>query len=224
MAAGVNVEVNGTLQSVPDVDGYDGHGIYLQGLVKNKANYPIITVNQTAKVLSGGPGIYAAGYAQWNINGAYIEGESAGIAIKSGIFNMNAGTIKAYGKDDTPTEGNGNGVNSSGTAIQVESNSGYAGDIEININGGSIISENSAAFYEYLANGTVTTNVKSISIIGGSFVSNETKDNFIASDIFDTKFNQFITGGTYSTDPTRYVKNGYKVIQTADNTFTVVSE
>lgn len=224
MAAGVNVEVNGTLQSVPDVDGYDGHGIYLQGLVKNKANYPIITVNQTAKVLSGGPGIYAAGYAQWNINGAYIEGESAGIAIKSGIFNMNAGTIKAYGKDDTPTEGNGNGVNSSGTAIQVESNSGYAGDIEININGGSIISENSAAFYEYLANGTVTTNVKSISIIGGSFVSNETKDNFIASDIFDTKFNQFITGGTYSTDPTRYVNNGYKVIQTADNTFTVVSE
>lgn len=224
MAAGVNVEVNGTLQSVPDVDGYDGHGIYLQGSVKNKANYPIITVNQTAKVLSGGPGIYAAGYAQWNINGAYIEGESAGIAIKSGIFNMNAGTIKAYGKDDTPTEGNGNGVNSSGTAIQVESNSDYAGDIEININGGSIISENSAAFYEYLANRTVTTNVKSISIIGGSFVSNETKDNFIASDIFDTKFNQFITGGTYSTDPTRYVKNGYKVIQTADNTFTVVSE
>lgn len=224
MASGVNVEVNGTLQSVPDVDGYDGHGIYLNGNVKNKANYPIITVNQTAKVLSGGPGIYAAGYAQWNINGAYIEGESAGIAIKSGILNMNAGTIKAYGKDDTPTEGNGNGINSSGTAIQVESNSGYAGDIEININGGSIISENSAAFYEYLADKTVTTNVKAISIIGGSFVSNETKDNFIVSDIFDTKFNQFITGGTYSTDPTRYVKNGYKVIQTADNTFTVVSE
>lgn len=224
MAAGVNVEVNGTLQSVPDVDGYDGHGIYLNGNVKNKANYPTITVNKTAKVLSGGPGIYAAGYAQWNINGAYIEGESAGIAIKSGILNMNAGTIKAYGKDDTPTEGNGNGINSSGTAIQVESNSGYAGDIEININGGSIISENSAAFYEYLADKTVTTNVKAISIIGGSFVSNETKDNFIVSDIFDTKFNQFITGGTYSTDPTRYVKNGYKVIQTADNTFTVVSE
>ena len=222
-AAGVKINIDGTLKSVKDINGAIGHGIYINGSVKGVDNFPIININETANVSSSGPGIYAAGYAEWNINGATIEGESAGIAIKSGILNIKSGSIKSAGEDQTPTPGFGNGVYPSGTAIQIESNKGYAGNIEINITGGTIESANSAALYEYLDSKTENTTVKNIKISGGRFITNGIKPSIFISPQFVSIFPKFITGGIFSTNVSDYVMEGYNVEKTLNDEFEVVA-
>lgn len=222
-AAGVKINIDGTLKSVKDIKGADGHGIYINGGVKGVDNFPIININETANVSSSGPGIYAAGYAEWNINGATIEGESAGIAIKSGILNIKSGSIKSAGEDQTPTPGFGNGVYPSGTAIQIESNKEYVGNIEINITGGTIESANSAALYEYLDSKTENTTIKNIKISGGRFITNGIKPSILISPQFVSVFPRFITGGIFSTNVSDYVMEGYNVEKTSNDEFEVVA-
>ena len=218
---GVNVNIDGTVEAVDIGEHPAQMALYVQGNVKNIENAPVFTLSETAKIHSNGLGIYAAGYATWNVNGAEIIGKSAGIGIKSGILNLNSGTIKATGEDTTPTEGHGSGINGSGTAIQIESNSGYASNIEININGGNVISNNSAAIYEYIGKGT-NTQVKNFNITGGFISSGGLRDNIYVSNEFKNVFNQFISGGTFTTNPTEFVLDGYEVEQQTDGTYIVV--
>jgi len=211
-AYGVNITVNGTIESLKDEEGVTGHGVYVNGSIKHTTNAPVITLGETAVITSEGTGIYAAGYAVWNINGATITGVENGLAIKSGKINITGGTITATGEDLRPTESYNNGVNPSGAAIQIESNKGYAGNIELNISGGTFVSENSVAVYEYLALGdendttddTSETSVSNISISGGSFES--FYENFDVSDSFNDENTGFVTGGTFDD---LYVEEGY---------------
>ena len=173
-AYGVTVNFNGKI-IVPISGGtVAGHGIYINGQIQDKTNYPVINISSTAEItVTAGTGIYAAGYAQWNIDGAAIVGKDSGIAIKAGILNITGGTITCNGPNTAPTEGYSNGVNASGAAIQVESNKNYAKEIQISISGTDtvITSDNGYAFYEYLASGTTATAISSINIAGGSFSS-----------------------------------------------------
>lgn len=74
-----------------------------------------------------------AGYSNVLVDGAYIEANDAGIAIKSGILTINDGDVIVTGIDEVPTTLNPNGINRTGTTFQIESNNGYAGDIVIDI-------------------------------------------------------------------------------------------
>lgn len=207
-AYGVVVNMNGTIKAVDDINGGAGAGIYVNGNIKNEDNSPIINIGNTANITSTGNGIYAAGYATYNIDGAYISGSQSGLGIKSGIFNIKNSTIIGSGKDETPTSGNNNGINASGTAIQIESNSGYKGNIELNIESGNITSKHSNVIYEYTANKS-NTQVKNINISGGNYISEAKKDVFSLSDSFINKHPKFITGGNFSSNPTTYLENGY---------------
>ncbi len=203
-AYGVNITVNGTINTKEDADGGIGSGIYVNGSIKHTTNAPVITLGETAVIESVGAGVYAAGYAVWNINGASITGVESGLAIKAGKFNITDGTITATGEDSRPTEGYNNGVNPSGSAIQVESNNDYAGNIELNISGGNFISENGVAIYEYLSLGkeedetddTTVTSIESIEISGGNFQSEE--GDFELSNEFNEEHSGFVSGGTFS--------------------------
>lgn len=207
---GVNVNLKGTIKSVKDVNDNVGAGVYVNGKIKHEENHPIINLTETTKITSEGDGLYIAGYATININGASITGKDSGLALKSGIFNINSGTISCTGADRTPTSGNTNGINPSGTAIQIESNNNYAGNIELNIKGGLIKSSNSYALYEYTT-GSATTKVDSISISGGEFISGDSKPVFSFSDSFKSKHTAFISGGEFSSTPSAYLKSGYTV-------------
>lgn len=208
-AYGILVNMNGSINAVNDIDGGEGAGIYVNGNIQHEDNHPIINLSNTVKITSTGDGIYAAGYATYNINGAYISGVQAGLGIKSGVFNILDATIIGTGKDKTPTSGNNNGINASGTAIQIESNSGYKGNVELNIKKGNITSENSYVIYEYTVNNS-QTKVKNIDINGGTYKSNAKKNVFSLSDSFKNTHPKFITGGSYSSDPTPYLNNGYE--------------
>ena len=149
-AYGVVVNCDCIIKSVQDSTGVKGSGIYLNGSVKHIENAPVINLTSNSKVSSEGNGIYAAGYGIWNIDGATINGSEAGLGIKSGVFKLKNVNVTSNGEDVRPTEGWGNGINPSGSAIQIESNKGYAGKIDLTINGGTYTSKNGAATYEYL--------------------------------------------------------------------------
>jgi len=218
---GILVNMNGTIKSVDDINGDPGAGIYVNGNINHQNNSPIINLSNTVKITSTGNGIYAAGYATYNINGAYISGEESGLGIKSGVFNIIDGTIIGTGEDKTPTSGNNNGINPSGTAIQIESNSGYAGNIELNIKNGTIESKNSNVIYEYTVNNT-PTKVKSIDITGGKYISNAKKEVFSLSDSFKNTHQKFISGGTFSSNPTNYLKSGYSTSVNEESLYEVI--
>ncbi len=223
-AYGVKVVVEGTIDASSINGGNAYYGIYLQGLVKNYSNYPTITLTETAKITSDALGIYAAGYATWNINGAYIEGVDSAIGIKSGVLNMTSGTLKATGQNSMPTDNNGNGINPSGAALQIESNKGYAGEIEINISGGALISENAVPIYEYDST-NVATKIKTFNISGGNFLSNNSNvsTNLVFSNYFTDKHSKFISGGTYNYSPkVEYIADGYISELQSDGTYKVI--
>lgn len=219
---GILVNIDGGINAVDDVNGNPGAGVYVNGSIQHENNSPIINLSNTSRISSSGTGIYAAGYATYNIDGAYISGSQSGLGIKSGIFNISNGIIRGSGEDKTPTSGNNNGINASGTAIQIESNPNYKGDIELNIKDGTIESENSNVIYEYTVNNS-TTEVKNINITGGTFISNSKKEVFSLSDSFKTNHQKFISGGTYSSNPTNYLKNGYSISENEDSLYEVVS-
>ncbi len=210
-AYGVEINMNGIIDSVKDSANRDGYGIYINGQIQHKTNAPVINLSSTANIKSIGFGIYSAGYSVWNINGASIEGTAAGIGIKSGILNLNSGSVKSTGEYAMPTSGNGNGINPSGAAIQIESNAGYGKNIELNIKNGTFTSTNAVAFYEYIGSGT-ETQVLSIDISGGTFKSATGLNDFVVSNEFATNHKGFIRGGSYETNPSNYVKNGYKSV------------
>lgn len=217
---GVKVNLDGKVTAVDDINGGTGIGVYINGNIKDKTNYPIINITDNANITSSGDGIYNAGYAVINIGKAYISGIEAGIAIKSGTLNIDGATVTSTGEDGTPTEGFSNGINRSGTAIQMESNSGYAGNMNLNIDSGTFKSKNSYVIYEYIGKGSNTL-VNNIDISGGTFISEADKNVFNVSSSFNNKHDSFISGGSYSSNPSTYLKSGYTV-DTNDNMYNVI--
>ena len=219
---GVLVNMNGTIKAVDDINGGSGTGVYVNGNIKHLENSPIINLGKTAKITSTGNGIYASGYATYVIDGSYIEGDEAALAIKSGKFRILSGTLVSNGMDKTPTSGNNNGINPSGTAIQIESNNSYAGNIELEILDGTFKSKNSHVIYEYTVT-PASTKVKNISLKSGNYISLKDKDVFLLSDSFKSTHKSFISGGTFSSNPSSYLKSGYTTKQNSDGNYEVLT-
>ena len=205
---GVEVNFAGKINAVNDTSGGTGVGIYVNGNITDSSNSPVINIQDGAKITSTGNGLYIAGYGTININEAEISGSESGIGIKAGILNIDGANVTGTGPDATPTEGYNNGIKASGTSIQIESNNGYAGNIELNIDDGMFVSNNSNTIYEYIGKGN-SSQVIAMDISGGTFLSKKNKDNFLLSDSLKQYHNSFISGGEYSTNPNEYLKPGY---------------
>ncbi|MGN0993117.1 MAG: hypothetical protein ACI4PE_04285 [Bacilli bacterium] len=202
VAYGVTINLNGTIKQVNGSASFEdgGYALYINGKIKDMTNAPVFNLSDTAVIESEGFGIYIAGYGTFNINGALISGASAGIGAKSGIINFNDGIIKSTGEDLTPTISFGNGIYASGSAIQLESNAGYAGNIELVINGGKLISEKGVLIYEYLDSEDGSTAVKKIEINDGVFSNPDSKAVFLVSDSFKNLNSKFVKAGKFSND------------------------
>lgn len=174
-AYGVKVNFAGTIK-VKD------NGITINGIVQHE-NAPVINIEETAVIEATGEegvGIYAAGNGTWNIkDGAQITGATA-LGIKAGVFNIEGGTFTGTGAYVDNPELYGNGINPSGSAIQIETNDEYYGEVQLNISGGTFISENGNAIAEYGSDNN--TAVDSIKIEDGEFISAEGKDAIAVSE------------------------------------------
>lgn len=205
---GTVINFNGTIISTNENAG----GIIISGNLKNDGkleNAPIINIGKTAVVkTTAEAALYAAGIGVWNIDGGVFEGKSA-IGIKSGKLVINDGTFTATGETKTG-ELYGNGIISTGSSIQIENNKGYAGNIEITINGGTFKSEKGLSIYHYPPTKDEENALKSLVINGGSFKANYKlleNDNVtieygeFASEIIDLLKNgyvQLFTNGVYT--------------------------
>lgn len=205
---GTVINFNGTIISTNENAG----GITISGNLKNDGkleNAPIINIGKTAVVkTTAEAALYAAGIGVWNIDGGVFEGKSA-IGIKSGKLVINDGTFTATGETKTG-ELYGNGIISTGSSIQIENNKGYAGNIEITINGGTFKSEKGLSIYHYPPTTNEENALKSLVINGGVFKANYKlleNDNVtieygeFASEIIDLLKNgyvQLFTNGVYT--------------------------
>lgn len=216
---GVLINFNGKINAINDINNETGIGIYVNGNIQDKINHPIINILDGSVINSSGNGLYIAGYSTFNIGKANISGLEAGIGMKSGILNINGAIVECNGMDKTPTGGNNNGIKPSGATIQLESNSSYAGNMEININSGNFTSKNSNVIYEYIGKGNDSL-VKLINIQDGTFIGAKNVFNF--SDDFKNKHSEFVSGGKFSSNPDNYLKSGYKSSK-IDNIYNVTS-
>lgn len=195
---GTVINFNGTIISTNENAG----GITISGNLKNDGkleNAPIINIGKTAVVkTTAEAALYGAGMGVWNINGGIYEGKSA-IGIKSGKLVINDGTFTATGETKTG-ELYGNGIISTGSSIQIENNKGYAGNIEITINGGTFKSEKGLSIYHYPPTKDEENALKSLVINGGSFKANY---KLLEND------NVTIEYGEFASEIIDLLKNGY---------------
>lgn len=210
-AFGVKVDIYGTLIGKRDTANDEAGGVYVNGLVQNKVNYPVINIHDGAKIESDGLGLFLQGYAKTTVGKVTINSTSSAIVIKSGILTLNGATVKATGPYVDPTANN-DGVNAIGAAIQIESNTSaqnaYAGAIELTINGGTYESANNSAIVEYVVANETKTSVEKIAITDGEFKGAQEKDAITASDEFKEENTEFVTGGTFSSSVKEYLAEG----------------
>ncbi len=184
-----------------------GHGVYINGQIQDTTNAPKIYMYGVT-IDSSGDGIYAAGYAQWLIEDSKINGIKSGLSVKSGEFNIVDSTIKATGAFVENVALYNDGINASGAGVQIETNSGYAGKIDMTLENTNISSLHGHAIYEYGSD--TNTNVDSLIIKSGKFTATETNRTALK---FSKGFtlNKFISNGEFTSDPILFVADGSKV-------------
>lgn len=141
---------------------------------------------------------YLAGNGTYRLENCEINGYT-GIYMKSGSLTLNNTTIKATGTYADPVA-NGNGASSTGDGIILDAKTGYKGNINLKINGGSISSNNAYAIRETYTDSTATA-THSITVNGGTYTSS--KDAINVSEYFKKAVASgvssiSISGGTFS--------------------------
>lgn len=199
--SGVVINFAGKVKTGKDTGGYDGYAFYVNGSVDTVAYRPIINILPGA-VLDGGDGlgIYAAGNAEWNINGATIIG-GAGIELRAGAMTISNSTITGT---STPTTvlPNGNGSTTDGAGIGVAQHTTALG-IDLTVNESMV--SGYTAFYQSNPQGNANTTSVQITINSGTFES----INGGSSAVYSQNNTGFINGGTFSSQPNdSYIASG----------------
>ena len=212
-AYGVTVNIEGTLISKPDTSGSNGHGIYINGQIQHLNNAPVINVSG-ASVTSEGYGIYAAGYATWNIKDSSITGDFTGVEIRAGVMNISGSSqITGLGSPTTVTA-NGNGTTTYGAGIAVAQHTTGL-PIELTISGGTISGYTALNESNPQKNGQSQLDKIEMSISGGEFKTIKGGKTAVRSEDKAS----FITGGSYDSSVAEYVSESMKYELNNDGTY-----
>ena len=177
------------------------------------------TINITEGAVITGPtegfAMYLPQAGECTISGGTITAGTA-IGVKSGTLNVKGGVITSTGDYVADPAANSNGISSTGSAISVDSNSAYSGDVKINISGGTLVSQKGDAVREV----GDADNLVSISISDDASLSTEAEERAdinIANDKTEGS-KVSVTGGTFSKDvDDQYIDNSTLVVQVDDD-------
>ena len=195
VAYGVNVDIHGSTENAI---------LYVNGTIKaTEGNVPNLILHDGATIDGG---IYAAGYANWVINGATVTG-GTGMEIRAGILTVNDDSIITGTSTPTDVEPNGNGSTTDGAGIAVAQHTTRL-PINVTINGGAI--SGYSAFYQSNPQDNDADSIAKVAvkINGGNFTS----INGGTCVVYSENKTGFIAGGTFSEDPskdTNYLATGY---------------
>ncbi len=138
-----------------------------------------VDINSGAKITANNAiALYLPQKGTVNIlDGSTITANTVAV-IKSGTLNIKGGTLTATGEkvESSTLTASENGANLTGDVVYSEINSGYAGNISINITGGTLTANNGNIIREY--NPTVATETKLASAtVTGNYTTKTLLDN-----------------------------------------------
>lgn len=190
-----------------------------------------INIYDGAEVKSASVAIYQPQAGAINVYGGLVEGYCA-IGIKSGTLNINGGTVRGTADDHVLDDSNSTSgtIIYDGSAIIVDSRStGYAGNVNINVTGGTVESCYSTAIREIgeqdKPNMTQLTklNITGGSVLGASQQLGNVTNDMLVRDISSS--NVSVSGGTFNhAVPETYCADGFVPVRNADGTYGVKEE
>ena len=187
-----------------------------------------INIYDGAEVRSASAAIYHPQAGEINVYGGLVEGYCA-IAMKSGTLNISGGTVRGTANDHVLNDSHSTsgGANYDGSAIIVDSRSaGYAGNVNINVTGGTVESYYSTAIREIGEQGkTDMTQLTKLNVIGGSVLGASKNPVNVTSDMLVrdiSVINISVSGGTFKhAIPDSYCADGFIPTQNDDGTYGV---
>ena len=193
---------------------------------KSDATYGFTLNINGGEIKGGEQTLYLPGAGKTTITGGKLTGSARGIEIRAGELTITGGEISANVARNTNAAAN-NGASGSYTGALVAvkpasvSASGYVGDIVLNISGGTFTNASgdvlTAVHETATAQDAPAQNVM-VSVSDGQFTGAFNVGNTVNTTANDKLS---ITGGTFSSDPSAYVAEGYITLVNNDDTFTV---
>ena len=170
-----------------------------------------INLHDGAEVTSESCAIYHPGTGTLNVEKATVTGggEFTGIEMRAGTLYVYDGAKITGGKGEPGSTSNGNGTTTNNAAIAVAQHNTEEA-ININIYGGTFTG--GAAIYESNPEGNSPEAIKDVkmNVSGGEFIGKVSSQDVTG----------FITGGKFSTDVKKYIKNQYDQLVTNKETDT----
>lgn len=112
--------------------------------------------------------VYCSGYSRWLIEGTCVG--STAVYVKSGDVDIHDATIQSnYTGDYVAASATNSGVTASGSAIVIESNNAYSGDIDVTVSGDSHVTATNGYAIDEAVTSAPETKVDAITITGGTF-------------------------------------------------------
>ena len=187
-----------------------------------------INIYDGAEVKSASVAIYHPQAGVINVNGGLVEGYCA-IDIKSGTLNINGGTVRGTADDHVLDDSNSTSgtIIYDGSAIVVDSRAtGYAGNVKINVTGGTVESYYSTAIREIgeqdKPNMTQLTELKVTGgeVLGASKNLGNVTNDMLVRDI--SVSNVSVSGGAFKHEvPQNYCAPGFVPKTNDDSTYGV---
>ena len=187
-----NLVINGKLNGE--------NGATVNGNITTAGN--TVTVGKDAVIDVSGTGLYLAGVANATVNGAKIKGGATAIEIRAGELTVNGGEFESTA-EKYECNPNGNGTTTEGAALAIAQHTTKK-DIKVTVNDGifkGIKALNESNPQENDPAPQVTLAVK---------------DGTFDGEVSVTDASKFITGGTFSSDPSAYVASGYYADKSGD--------
>ena len=161
-----------------------------------------------------------------NIYGGLVEGKCA-IGIKSGALNISGGTVRGTVNDHVLSDENssGNGISYDGSAIIVDSRAtGYAGNVKINVTGGTVESYYSNAIRE-IGNDPSVTQLTELKVTGGNVFGASSSTGNVTNDMLVRDIsvsNVSVSGGAFKHEvQSDYCADKFVPVNNNDGTYGV---
>ena len=165
---GLVINMFGTIDMGAVTDGFHYSGMYVNGS-NTVSDGNVMTINLGGATIKNceAAGIYAAGYAKWNITNSSITSGNTGIEIRAGELTVNGATVVGNGVPTVVTP-NGNGSTTEGAGIAVAQHTTKL-PIKVTINSSDI--SGYSALYQSNPQNNDAESVKKVSVAvnGGTF-------------------------------------------------------
>ena len=179
----------------------DASGIYINGSIKaTQGNVPVVNLDG-CRINVKSAGIYAAGFAKWNLKNCDISAENSAVEIRAGEMVIDGGNYEATA-DPLTVVPNGNGATVEGAAIGVSQHTTNL-PTSVTIKNGTF--SGAYSIWEKDVQDEVARDVITLSVENGTF----------KGAVYSQNNASFIKGGTFSDAPAQdYLAEGYASTRT----------